>query len=231
MNDSIHETTTEVGGVIPHFFFDAIGRIVPGMYLATGMLLLSGGPALNYVKARIESGATGLVATFLFLLVVCYFIGFILGSLSFILVEKPWGMFRPWSMENLRDWYGLPAGEKSTLEDAFKIQFGWEIHQDKGKQEIEIARASQICAYFAWHMSFNLGIMASRWAAEALSARSISLGSLILLAYSLWVRDPWSVLTFFVIGLGALWAYAYHRKKDLLGDFDLFLACRSHRKP
>lgn len=222
----------KVPGIIPHFFFDAIGRIVPGVFLLVGLAWTR--PELRdklfspwSTDERVSSwSGTGLVLFFLIFLIASYFLGFLLGSLSQPIVEK--GVFAwllPLDLKWLRRWMGVQQG-KARVEDVYEGVFGGALADDCAL----LYRQSWLCAYYVWQNNQNLGLMGSRWDAEALSSGSIVLASAILILVTPeWCVEWIKLVVFGVILVGALFGYSYHRKKRLVGRFDLFLAVRRLR--
>lgn len=214
---------SRVGGAIPYFFFDAIGRIVPGAYLIVGMLSAGFEPKeVIFLKNITMSGPTGLAASFFTLLIASYFIGFVLGPISWTL-EAAWRWKWEWSIRKVRQWYGMPSKE-SPIEQRIQERFKFSISDDNNQSE-RILRASWLCQFYVYNASYQLGIMATRWDAESLAARNVVAASLFPFGYSLSNLDWWRAGVFFFIGFFVLLAYRYHRKKQLMGRFDLFLAC------
>jgi hypothetical protein len=84
--------------------------------------------------------------------------------------------------------------------------------------------ASWRCAYVVWSKSPNWEVLTSRWDAEALPSRSFLAFSIVLSSWS-WVLQErgWLVFYLFLL-LGSFFAFAFHRRKQLLGRFDLLLA-------
>src|SRR5574337_1958681 len=87
-------------GFIPHFWFDAIGRMIPGALTLMGL----------YWLGRPDSGNCGLQSCLqqfhlpgvtpgpLFLWAIAsYLVGFPLGGLSHLLVARVWEWISPWN--------------------------------------------------------------------------------------------------------------------------------------
>lgn len=221
----------KVGGVIPHFFFDAIGRIVPGTFLAVALRFA--GLRLEVLLPTgqyIEKDAGSLIVSVFLLFLVLYFLGFLLGALSYLLVERPWGKWRPWRLEDLRQRFGRAPGDRTILEDLFEQQFGYSLAAPKEEQHIRIMNGSWLCAYYVWANSQALGVLTSRWDAEALLSRSTLVGSVFPLAWSLSECKFSHAAAFFLIGLLAYCAYGYHRNKQVFARFDLYLALAQRRQ-
>ena len=246
---------TRIGGVIPWFFFDAIGRIVPGMYLIAVVILGSVSP--DQVKALLalpQGSVTGFATSLVLLLIASYFMGFVLGPLSWLLEKLVW--WSPWSIAKVREWYGLSEKTPAPIEECIETHLRFSIAEKKQDPKTEVPKtedskardlktedqrirsASKLCQFFVYDASYQLGLLSTRWDAEALAARNTmaaSLAALILLPiltphlyHSIF---PGINLAFISVGIyfPSAFAYDYHRKKALMGKFDLFLACVSQR--
>lgn len=220
---------------IPYLFYDVIGRMMPGAYLITGAILCwlpffhweKVASFLKDIGAMGMSGglAAALVATgLLFLAFVSSFLGFLLGSLSNVIVEQGLWHWAPLSRSGLVEFLGIESVR--SLNERFKIQFGSDPSQDS------LNRSSFLCAYYIWRSDFNLGEMQGRLDAELLAAQSSVLVSGALLAIVLLEVFFWGLSTYFsvwlavliVISLASGMAFKYHRKKRVYSRFALFLA-------
>jgi hypothetical protein len=217
-----------VGGLIPHFFFDAIGRIVPGGFLIISFFVENGKrPIFDLLKDYLDkySIAGPAVALVLFL-IVSFTVGFLLGSISYWVVEVPWNFFVPWTLKGVRKRYDGDPDKETRLEKLLISQFGFSFPTGEQEQQGEkIRQLSWLCAYFVWGANTDLGVMTSRWDAEALAARSLLLASMCLAVYQ-FLNCHWFSFWFFVCCvIGAFSAYGFHREKQVFGRFDLFQAC------
>jgi hypothetical protein len=216
--NSLGEFPKQVGGIIPHFFFDAIGRIVPGLYLLAGLAVTTVGP--EKLKTTLQSlGVAVAVELGISLFLTAYFVGFFLGPLSYYAIEKLLSR-KGWKLDDVRRRYGASAGQDTPFEVGFRARFGLPITDNHQA----IIQSSWLCAYTVWGLSPTLGVLTSRWDAEALLARSTAVASLIPLFVCVFRCRLGLALIFLSVGTLALVGYWYHREKQVLGRFDLFLA-------
>jgi hypothetical protein len=225
MGGEAGEEAGRVGGLIPHFFFDAIGRIVPGSFLIAGWLFEGwNAPSLSSLKAYIEKfNVSGPAVAFMVCLVASFIIGFLLGAVSFI-VEKIWSWLRPWRPAALRKRYTGIDGKFSRLEETLREKLGLAFPSGERDHQ-SIHELSWLCAYYVWGANTNLGVLTSRWDAESLASRSLFVSSLGLATYALYLSHWGSMAFFGCCAIASFLAYNYHRKKQVFGRFDLFLAC------
>ena len=240
-----------VGGVFPWFFFDAIGRIVPGMYLIAVVILESVSP--DQVKALLalpQGSVTGFATSLVLLLIASYFMGFVLGPLSWLLEKLVW--WSPWSIAKVRKWYGLSEETVAPVEQCIETHLRFSIAEKKQDPKTEVPKtedsktrdlktedqrirsASRLCQFFVYDASYQLGLLSTRWDAEALAARNTMAASLVALILSP-ILTPhlyhpvFRGIYFAFVSVGiyflSAFVYDYHREKQLMGKFDLFLAC------
>lgn len=233
---------TQVGGLIPHFFYDVIGRMVPGGFAILGFGAVFGIPSLpkaidisQLPPAEKTAGLYLFVVTAALLLfaLAAYFVGFLLGAPSHWVFEKK--LRKMWclgelNLEFLLKSFGGAAHEGANLKKVFKERFDFELAEPA-------ERHSWLCAYSVWVRNVNLGQMASRWDAEALGSRGILLGGICLFFIRLiqQARDycragdfePWLLAFFAGVSIAAWLAYEYHRRKQLYGRYALFEALES----
>jgi hypothetical protein len=221
------------------------------MYLIAVVLLGSFNP--DQLKALLtlpQGSVTGFATSLVLLLIASYFMGFVLGPLSWLLEKLVW--WSPWSIAKVRKWYGLSEKTDTPIEQCIETHLRFSIAEKKQAPKTEdpktedsktrdlktedqrIRSASRLCQFFVYDASYQLGLLSTRWDAEALAARNImaaSLAALILLPIltpQLYHPVfPVIYLAFISVGIYFLsaFAYDYHRKKALMGKFDLFLAC------
>jgi hypothetical protein len=89
-----HTASTQIPGIIPHFYYDLIGRVLPGTYLMMGLLALGWNrPELKNVRDLLKSLGVSEVNRTLLIFVLsvsllvfvssAYLVGFVFGALSF----------------------------------------------------------------------------------------------------------------------------------------------------
>jgi hypothetical protein len=227
-----------VGGVIPNFFFDAIGRIVPGTYLLVGTLWVGALPSVESLHSEIRSSVTTVLLFLFCLLSIGYLAGFLLAGVSFLL---EWAMAKRkmWSLEMLRKRFGDSPLKETKLERVFFERFGFKIIEGN---ENNIEACSWLCAFHVWAENPHLGSMASRWDAEALADRSLAAASLIIALeitvaaihavphwYCIfWFLDWYHSLWFLLACIIAVIDYDYHRKQRVWGRFQIFASLPSN---
>ena len=90
-----------VSGSIPFFFYDLIGRIVPGAVLVIGVLLYFENDLvhnwLNTIQCIFPKDSTAGYALAIVLLFfgIAHLLGVLLASMSYILIVKIWNKFAP----------------------------------------------------------------------------------------------------------------------------------------
>lgn len=246
--------STRIPGIIPHFFYDLIGRILPGAYLILGVLIIlwqEDGISNSVPKYLFEPGvldkATGLLVMLLtvgllLFLASAYLVGFLLGAVSYY-VERFCNVWRPMTLDQLLESFNLSERIRAGLREAFRQQFSFDLEgPDSGSSFREMTETSALCSYYVWAKNPNLGYMTSRWDAEALASRSVLVASLALFIIRLvqvliWrhctgLFKPGLLLVFFLIASGAACAYRFQRRKQIQGRFSLFQALHatSHKK-
>jgi hypothetical protein len=214
----------KVGGVIPNFFFDAIGRIVPGTYLLAGMLWVGYGYTIQSFLSQTHDGSVTAVILFsLSLIFLGYIAGSLLGAASYWL-ECVLSKTEKWNLAELRKRFGDSATEETQLEKVFRQRFGFRILDDHER----IEHCSWLCVFLVWAENPHLGSMAGRWDAEALSARSVATASLVISLEILLLAHWYYSLGFLAICCFAVMNYRYHRGNRLWGRFRLFASLPSY---
>ncbi len=223
----------KLAGTIPLFFYDLIGRIVPGAVLILGImvyarrdLLVNWLGGLQQVFPK-DSTAGYAAAMILLFFAFAHFCGVILASLSYLLIENVSKRLFPLNLKTFADHYEL--GPSNDLETRFRSHFGVSLKSGS------LDRASALCAYYVWRKDSNLGLITARTDAELLGARSLVLVSLILLVLPFshyWTGWPPFTLTWAgcltVILLSSILTFHYLREKRVFMRCALFLAATSN---
>jgi hypothetical protein len=241
----------KIGGIIPLFFYDVIGHILPGTTLILGCVWYFKGldlSALSDPNKEFFWKNAGVVGTALFVLFffgLAEILGMFLKPISFHLIQAPTRQWiDPLCKEKLRKFLGL--ADIHDLKVRFRMHFGSDMLESEEKknrtEDKALNPASFLCAYYAMRIDPNLGLLSSRWDAEALSIQSLSVVILIFVLLPLLeyvtpyiphfpqLPPPktehgfyWSLfcLTLFGFNYGA---YIYLRQKRVFGRFALFLA-------
>ncbi len=198
-----------VGGIVPHFYYDLLGRIVPGLYLIVAgywLLQLRGNPpALGEPLSAIAIIVVVLMA---------YLVSFVIGPCSH------------WCF----DW--LCRFNKKDISDEVKQvldrnKISHPTEDDKGNLHKSLVKQSELSVYTLWLRAPQLAIICSRWDAEAFAARQIGMVTIILFAVTtglmLNCRPPNHATTvlFLSVVTTALSAvqFRYSRRKAVLARF------------
>ncbi len=234
-------TASRVGVDIPYLFYDIIARIAPGAFLVVGVVLsLKDGALALKAWSFFESSkacelSVGLVtlvvgAGVLIAAGVFSFLGFLLASLSNVVVEQGMWHWWPLSIAGLARFIG--AESIASLVGQFRTEFGCDF-DDKS-----LNRASFLCSYYIWKMDPNLGAMTGRLDAELLASQSMVLVSLVLavvaavkgviIGFTPYLEIWLAVLILILIS--ASLTFEYHRKKRVYGRYAMFLALSYHPK-
>ena len=234
------EQQSTMAANIPFLFYDVIGRMFPGGFLIIGAFLSSLRflPFYcldSYLKATKVSETSVGFATLvvglsaLIFAAISSFLGFILGALSNLLVEKMiWGHYWPFNLDRLSKFLGIE--NIAFLKTQFQLQFGSE------PKDGSLNESSFLCAYYGWKINPNLGTMQGRWDSDLLAAQSFVLVSVVLIAMAVMEGfivdfDLFLIVWLIVLAIifcGSCLAFNYHRKKRVYGRFGLFLALSSH---
>jgi hypothetical protein len=242
-------SASQVGGIIPHFYYDVIGRILPGAFFILGLAALYyPRDDLSLLKSMFappvseHSGAylifTGTLLLFS-LALSGYIVGSFLGSVSYYPFERFRGFRRRLGLADLNGATVFRAlrggvyndesphpGEAEILkrfENHFGVKFGT-------NPEEPLSECSRLCSYFVWARNVSLGQMTARWDAECLASRNImfSAGVLVLLRglqMIRWWDSNWYFLVAAVVIFASAWAhYEYLRRIQVAGRFALFWA-------
>ncbi len=216
------EQQSTMAANIPFLFYDVIGRMFPGGFLIMGAFLSS----LRFLPFYCLD-SFGLSA--LIFAAISSFLGFILGALSNLLVEKMiWGHYWPFNLDRLSKFLGIE--NIAFLKTQFQLQFGSE------PKDGSLNESSFLCAYYGWKINPNLGTMQGRWDSDLLAAQSFVLVSVVLIAMAVMEGfivdfDLFLIVWLIVLAIifcGSCLAFNYHRKKRVYGRFGLFLALSSH---
>jgi len=223
-------STKETGGLIPLFFYDVIGRILPGAILMFGVLLyLDPQSLLTWPKPLVDTFPKDSTAGYTFAALLIFFgiahlLGIVLGSLSFSVLENLWKW--PFELNICRLQKHLGLTSTTVLETRYKAHFGSPL--PKGS----LNGPSFLCSYYVWRINPKLGLITARADAELLAARSLLFAILLLSVMPVlgqWVKEfpphvwwHWelSLAPFFIASA----LYFHHsRKKRVFDRFALFI--------
>lgn len=165
---------TEVGGLIPNFWFDLIGRIVPGSYMLFGLFLI--GWDVEPLKRTWEYlgryTTVGPPVAFLLFLLAAYFIGLLLGALGYRSIRN-------------RVLKGRIFSPKDFPENVNTMLKRYGINSDVEYNSRKVRNVRDYCSYFIWDKNPALAVLFSRADAEALAGSAIALASVFLFAFFL----------------------------------------------
>lgn len=172
--DESMKPVTQFTTIIPHFWYDIIGQIVPGSYLIVGLHWLGfrsttiGAFVQKYLTTILPNNS-GEIRFFPVLVVFAfssYFVGGAIGPFSHWLVQVPFR--RMWPL-------AVPAHTITLLEPIFGTT-----------KATDIERIRRQCTWITWKCAPELAIIFSRWDAMAFAARSIALSSMCLLLFAIY---------------------------------------------
>jgi hypothetical protein len=245
-------SAAQISGIIPHFHYDVIGRILPGVFFVMGLAVLflpdTVVTALKCTFAPPKSEQSGPYLIFLLSLILllvvpaAYVVGAFLGSLSHFPFEQwHWSMWlfrfpaltgtvvlatlRP----NPSETESSEKGQESEhgLQKVFGDHFGVGINERNSETLVE---QSRLCIYYVWTRNVSLGQMSARWDAEALASRNILFGAAVLLILRLGQMAVFHdgrvfcLITMLAISFSARAMYEYERRKQITARFSLFWA-------
>lgn len=214
----------QIAGVIPHFWFDVLGRIVPGAFLLVGLFSEDWQQSLTsfvHTFAKDFPLTSHSVGFFLLFSAASFFVGHFLGVLSHYFIAWPVAFLWPIKKGSVQSPNDLPIPQmlKNCMES-----FMCDTKDTSGKHagvrtHKIIARQSEALAHWLWIRGPELAILVSRWAADSLAGRSVALASVILLA-SKWHGTNWQIKVFLVILFfcGVMTHYHY-RNKNITNAF------------
>jgi hypothetical protein len=124
----------------------------------------------------------------------------------------------------LKKQFGFEFKSEATPEPKGIIKRLLRKVKESRKQHEDVVQASCLCSHHVWTSSQHLGVLTSRWDAEALWSKSFLMASVVLAVWS-WHDHEWLLLVIFCLfSLGAFLSYRYHRRKQVFGRFHLLLA-------
>jgi hypothetical protein len=223
----------EIPGTIPLFFYDTIGRIIPGALLIIGVLAFCRRNSITDWPGPLDkvfpndSTAGYSLAVILLFLGLSYIAGILLAAWSFTVLENTFRKI-PCLKLNIKDLTKSLGGDQvHVLQSEYHKQFG---HYFSGET---IENASFLCSYYLWNKKSTLGLMSARGDAEALSGRSLTLVSIILFLLPVVTKIGswgtcgfdygWAIFMSFVV-IGAMLSWNHQRKKRVYSRYAFFLA-------
>ena len=152
---------------IPHFWFDVIGRIIPGVFLLAGLAEMHSKSELAFdLTVLVTQSATVVVVGLFLFIAAAYIAGFLLASLSFWTVEYLTDCVKPFQIKEIPD---------SVKEYAKRL---------RGSQPENARRIRDFCGNLIWTRpeALQIAVITSKRDAETLASRSLALSALCLTA-------------------------------------------------
>jgi hypothetical protein len=212
----------KVGGVVPYFFYDLYGRILPGLFLWCGLIAAWWQTPVvqRFVCAVRGLSATGWAFGSLMALAACFLAGFLLSDLTRITL---WKLVRPISIKQVRGYFGTPADQKSALETAFESYFGFPMTRAI-EEDQDLIWAARLCEFVIVSQNPAMDSVLTRVAAEELLSRSLMVASSILAPISACHGTLVASVAYVVIGYLSFSSYKHYRQKGFRERFQTFYA-------
>lgn len=216
------DTPHKVAGLIPYFFYDLYGRILPGLYLLSGLLLAFWcKPAALGLKSGVrDASASEWIIGSAIALAACFIVGLLLTEVTRITL---WKLRVPVSIEDLRAHFGSAPEVPSTIESAFQSRFGFPL-SPPSKSGTYLIGCGRLCEFVVISQSPAMDAVAVRVAAEELLSRSLFVASLILLPFSFRPFNWWALIVYSFVAVLSYGSYKHYRRKSILEKFQMFLA-------
>lgn len=188
---------------IPHFWFDVIGRMVPGAFLLAGMLEMRSTPLLGIdVTTLLKQSGTALVIALLLSVAAAYLVGFLLGAVSYWVIEWTTDSCKPIKLEN------IPPRVRHFAEASLG--------------QVDARRIRDFCGNFIWTHpeAVQIAVITSKRDAETLASRSVALAALCLAATN-GCRGRWGhVLVLLLIFGAACLSFGHYHRRSFDTRFD-----------
>ena len=220
----------KVAGLIPYFFYDLYGRILPGLFLLCGLLAEFWNvlPAQTLKKGIHNVSASEWIVGVAVTLAACFVAGLLLSEITRLTV---WKLQRvPVSISELREHFGSGKDEVSVIERAFESHFDFRLDRP-GKGGRYLIYCGRLCEFVVINQSPAMDAVAVRVAAEELLSRSLLAASVILFLCSLiplLCSFPpfclWVTIGYLLIAVLSFSSYRHYNRKAILEKFQSFLA-------
>src|SRR6266478_4249041 len=152
--------------MIPHSWFDILGRIVPGAFLLVGLFSEDRPQSLTSFLHKFAADfplTTHSVGFFLLFSAASFFVGHFLGVLSYYLIAWPVAFIWPVKKESIRPLSELPLPE--MLKRCMEGFTPESSDHPRIRAHNMIAKQSEALAHWLWIRSPELAILVSRWSA------------------------------------------------------------------
>jgi len=226
----------QIGGAIPHFWFDVLGRIVPGAFLLVGLFSEDWQQSLTSFVHKFAADfplTTHSVGFFLLFSAASFFVGHFLGILSYYFIAWPVAFLWPITERSVQPPRELPIPNvlKNCLErfmseseksagkhsKAYQLLAFWDYSRIRTHKVI--AKQSEALAHWLWIRGPELAILVSRWAADSLAGRSVAIASVILLT-SKWHGTSWQIKSsLLILFLCGVMTHYHYRNKNITNAF------------
>lgn len=218
------ELPHKAGGVVPYFFYDLYGRILPGLFLVCGLFATwaashkarAHGLACAIQEARAAEWTAGAAV----ILGGSFVIGFLLSEATRLTL---WRRRHPVSLERLREYFGAPAGKNSPLEEAFESYFRFRLDHPT-EHKAYLIYCARLCEFVVANRSAVLDSVAVRVAAEEVLSRNILVSAVILVVASACNAAWVAALVYLVVAALSYASWEHYQRKGILEKFQSFFA-------
>lgn len=209
----------KVVSVVPYFFYDLFGRILPGLFLLCGVFLAwrHSSRVQWFLEQAQRARAAEWVVGGVILVAGSFLSGFLLSTVSRAL----WKLRIPISLATLRDHFGSPAAAESSIETAFRAHFGFGLDH-RTEEKTYLVFCSRLCQLAVASRHPALDSASVRVDAEELLGRSLCAASFILLLLTAALRQ-WIAFAYTVIAVLSLLSSRHYRAKGIRERFQMFL--------
>jgi hypothetical protein len=215
---------------IPHFWYDLLGRIVPGAFLLVGLFSNDWQVSLvTFVHKFVGDFplTSQTFGFFLFFAAASYFAGLFLGAISYWIVDVPLAAISPltWESISARSYPQLTGTLEKyvrTVEQQAKIISTPPLLRPRWLGALRtrimnhrrVMRCSEVLAHSLWTWNPALAALVSRWAADALAGRSVAVVSLGLMVFQRHSLSLPTQITLFVLFAAGIQIHLHYRGKQ-----------------
>ena len=240
------ETTNapqKVAGLIPYFFYDLYGRILPGLFLLCGLLaeFWNALPTQTLIEGIHNASASEWLVGSAITVAACFIVGLLLSEITRLTL---WRLKVPVSLSGLREHFGCGKDEVSAIERAFESRFRFRLDRPE-KEGTYLIYCGRLCEFVVISQSPAMDAVAVRVAAEELLSRSLLAASAILFLCTLvpllcshipflcrlipFLRSfrpfcLWATIGYLFVGCLSFLSYRHYNRKAILEKFQSFLA-------
>ena len=224
------ELPQKAGGVVPYFFYDLYGRILPGLFLLCGFIAVWSHRNVELASRVAEAikgaSALGWGVALLGVVAVSFLVGFLLSEVTRITL---WRFKKvPSTLGKWREHFGEESGERSSIGAAFEAYFGFRLDLES-KNEKYLIYCARLCEFAVAIESPPLDAVATRVAAEELLSGSLFWASVFLAVANAWALS-WLLLVYLVLAGLSYGSYDHYREKGIREKFQMFLAVTKSKR-